>query len=178
MPIYWRRKWQLTVVFFPWEIPWTEEPGGVTKESDMSEWLNNNRKSVLQSGAGLVSDRSLRQPGYFFSTILCSSFPVLASLLLPLNGSWASGLTWAKAVSWKVMREARLAGRWKQEWLVMLAKEVMGQGRGQFGRTGKMQELLEEVGLNSSPFEKVSLSLPHTYFNSQLFLLILLFTLA
>lgn len=54
----------------------------------------------------------------------------------------------------------------------------MGQGRGQFGRTGKMQELLEEVGLNSSPFEKVSLSLPHAYFNSQLFLLILLSTLA
>ena len=54
----------------------------------------------------------------------------------------------------------------------------MGQGRGQFGRTGKMRQLLVEVGLSSSPFEKVSLSLPHTYFNSQLFLLILLSTLA
>ena len=25
----WRRKWQPTPVFLPWEIPWTEEPGGL-----------------------------------------------------------------------------------------------------------------------------------------------------
>ena len=25
----WRRKWQPTPVFFAWEIPWTEEPGGL-----------------------------------------------------------------------------------------------------------------------------------------------------
>ena len=24
-----------------WESPWTEEPDGVAKESDMTEWLNN-----------------------------------------------------------------------------------------------------------------------------------------
>ena len=34
-----RREWQPTPVFLPWEIPWTEEPGGLTilwgrKESD------------------------------------------------------------------------------------------------------------------------------------------------
>ena len=94
-----------------WRIPmdrgaWRAAVQGVTKE-----WLNNNKRSILQSGAGLVSDRSLGQPGYFFSTILCSNFPVPASLPLPLNGSWASGLTWARAIGWKVMREARLAGR-------------------------------------------------------------------
>ena len=27
--IPWRRKWQLAPVFFVWEIPWTEEPGGL-----------------------------------------------------------------------------------------------------------------------------------------------------
>ena len=27
--IPWRRKWQPTPVFLPWEIPWTEEPGGL-----------------------------------------------------------------------------------------------------------------------------------------------------
>ena len=41
MPIYWRRKWQLTVVFFPQEIPWTEEPGvhGVAKKIDIEDYI-------------------------------------------------------------------------------------------------------------------------------------------
>ena len=26
-PDIWRRKWQLTAVFLPWELPWTEGPG-------------------------------------------------------------------------------------------------------------------------------------------------------
>ena len=26
-----------------WEIPWTEESGGLTKELDMTEWLSNNK---------------------------------------------------------------------------------------------------------------------------------------
>ena len=34
-----------------WEIPWTEEPGGYSpwgrEESDMTEQLNNNNKSLL-----------------------------------------------------------------------------------------------------------------------------------
>ena len=37
-----------------WEIPWTEEPGGataqgVTKESDTTQWLNNNNVLDLQA---------------------------------------------------------------------------------------------------------------------------------
>ena len=40
--------------FLAWEIPWTEEPGGlhtvhgVTKELDKTEWLNNKR--ALEEG--------------------------------------------------------------------------------------------------------------------------------
>ena len=45
--ILWRRKWQPTPVLPTWEIPWTEEPWGLTvpevsKESDTNEQLNNN----------------------------------------------------------------------------------------------------------------------------------------
>ena len=40
-----RRRWQPTLVFLAWRIPWTEEPGGLYsprghKESDMTEWLH------------------------------------------------------------------------------------------------------------------------------------------
>ena len=41
--IPWRRAWQPTPVFLPGEIPWTEEPGGLSlplshgRESDMTE---------------------------------------------------------------------------------------------------------------------------------------------
>ena len=36
------------------EIPWTEEPGGLTvhgvaKESDTIQWLNNNKKNLKES---------------------------------------------------------------------------------------------------------------------------------
>ena len=35
-----------------WEVPWTEEPGGlhavheVAKDSDMTQWLNNNKENT------------------------------------------------------------------------------------------------------------------------------------
>ena len=41
--IPWRGPWQPTLVFFPGESPWTEEPGRLEsmgrKESDMTQWL-------------------------------------------------------------------------------------------------------------------------------------------
>ena len=41
----WRRKWQPAPVCLAWEIPWTEEPGGLQsmglKEPDTTWWLNN-----------------------------------------------------------------------------------------------------------------------------------------
>ena len=38
----------------PWEILWTEKPGGLTvhgvaKESDTIQWLNNNKKNLKES---------------------------------------------------------------------------------------------------------------------------------
>ena len=43
-----------------WEIPWTEEPGGlspwVTKESDMTEQLNNNKGSKGIECMGVLGD--------------------------------------------------------------------------------------------------------------------------
>ena len=37
---------------FAWEIPWTEEPGGLqsmgSQELDMTELLNNNNNSIAQ----------------------------------------------------------------------------------------------------------------------------------
>ena len=37
---------------FAWEIPWTEEPGGLqsmgSQELDMTELLNNNKNSIAQ----------------------------------------------------------------------------------------------------------------------------------
>ena len=41
--IPWRRKWQLTPVILAWEIPWTEEPGWVHKESGTVEQLSTHR---------------------------------------------------------------------------------------------------------------------------------------
>ena len=43
--IPWRRKWQLTPVFLPGKIPWTEEPSGLQfqgghKDSDMTKLLS------------------------------------------------------------------------------------------------------------------------------------------
>ena len=35
--IPWRRKWQLTPIFLPWEIPWTEEPGGLQSVGSQSQ---------------------------------------------------------------------------------------------------------------------------------------------
>ena len=38
-----------------WEIPWTEEPGGLQsmgskKESDMTEWLDNSKVHIAEPG--------------------------------------------------------------------------------------------------------------------------------
>ena len=38
----WRRKWQLTPVFLPGKIPWTEEPGGL-----QSLGSQNNNSIIL-----------------------------------------------------------------------------------------------------------------------------------
>ena len=61
----WRRKWQLTPVFFAWKIPWTEEHGRLqsmgSQESGMAERLNYHHQSnqdsvkelmLLSRGAG------------------------------------------------------------------------------------------------------------------------------
>ena len=41
--IPWRRKWQPTPVFLTWEMPWTEEPGGL-------------QSTGLQKSQGQLSD--------------------------------------------------------------------------------------------------------------------------
>ena len=52
--VSWRRKRQPTPVFFAWEIPWTEEPGGLQswgcKESDTT-------KHACTAGGQIIEDR-------------------------------------------------------------------------------------------------------------------------
>ena len=35
-----------------WEIPWTEHPGGIHKELDMTQQLNDNKESLGKNGDG------------------------------------------------------------------------------------------------------------------------------
>ena len=46
-----------------WEIPRTEEPGGVAKESDRTEQLNNNNKNMRLIREKLDEEREGRGGG-------------------------------------------------------------------------------------------------------------------
>ena len=49
---------------FAWEIPWTEEPGGLqsmgSQELDMTELLNNNKNSIAQGTVGRFPKRDFK----------------------------------------------------------------------------------------------------------------------
>ena len=72
--IPWRRKWQPTPVFLPekfhglqpdkllWEIPWTEEPGGLQcmgLQRAEHDWLNNNGLLIQNFRKHSFSDKCL-----------------------------------------------------------------------------------------------------------------------
>ena len=61
---------------FAWEIPWTEEPGGLqsmgSQELDMTELLNNSNNSiaqrtVLNTLSCPISEKNLKKSGYMYN---------------------------------------------------------------------------------------------------------------
>ena len=47
--IPWRRRWQLTPIFLAWEIPWTEEPGGLPSMGSQRvghNWVTKQQEQV------------------------------------------------------------------------------------------------------------------------------------
>lgn len=75
-------------------------------------------------------------------------------------------------MGWRVVREASPAGRWEQLSLVILEEELGGGVSS--GRTDKIKGVTgKEVEFKFGSFQRVTLSLPHTYFSLWLCLLIL-----
>ena len=88
--IPWRRKWQL--ISF-WEIPWTEEPGGLlSKESQSRTWPSNSTIAMIE-GITNIHHRSLYQdPEKMIRTqrFLFSESFFFLSLFLLFLASWFS----------------------------------------------------------------------------------------
>ena len=66
----WGRAWQPTPVFLPGELPWTEQPGGLSspwgsKESDMTEQLSMAQHSTMEitHSTSFVGREVLRENG-------------------------------------------------------------------------------------------------------------------
>ena len=75
--ILWRRKWQPTPVFLPGKShgAWWATVHGVTKESDVTEWLNNN--PVISCASYTIS---LNYIGKLYFTVLTCSVSSWLSL--------------------------------------------------------------------------------------------------
>ena len=61
--IPWWREWNTYSGILAWRIPWTEEPGGLHKESDMTEWLTCSLFSLFIGSRGWDLDISLGWQG-------------------------------------------------------------------------------------------------------------------
>ena len=58
--IPWRRKWQPTPVFLPWEISWVEEPGGIT-----NSWTQLSARTHTRAFTNVTSFISPNNPALF-----------------------------------------------------------------------------------------------------------------
>ena len=88
------RKWQPPQVFFAWEIPWTEEPGGLLSTGSQKSWTHGATKEQRQMELldMQAPHRGEKPPVYMYRKIPCLM-------------TWLDGITDSMDMSLSELRE-------------------------------------------------------------------------